>query len=126
MSLFLVAIGGALGAMARFGVSRWLDDPAGSGIPLATLSVNVVGAFALGLLLAATRAETAASEQLRLFLALGFLGSFTTFSTFSAELVRLAEGGTWLRSTAYAGVSVGLAVFGVVAGLRLGALFNKG
>ena len=112
--------------MARFGIGRWLGDPSGPGFPVATLTVNVLGALLLGVVLAATRSTTAGSENLRLLLGIGFLGSFTTFSTFTAELVRLSEGGAWLRSTAYAGTSIGLALIGILAGLRLGALITRG
>lgn len=126
MALFLVAIGGGLGAMARFGVGRWLGDPTGPDFPTATLTVNVLGALLLGVVLAATRSEGTGNENLRLILAIGFLGSFTTFSTFTAELLRMSEGGAWLRSTAYAGTSIGLALIGILAGLKLGALINRG
>jgi fluoride exporter len=86
MNLLLVALGGAAGSMARYGVgmatTRWL----GMAAPWGTLAVNVLGGFAMGLLVARTQGDAA-----RLLLGVGLLGGFTTFSAFSIETVRLME-----------------------------------
>ena len=90
MQVLLVALGGALGSVARYGVgfaaARWL----GLGFPWGTLTVNIVGGFAMGLLAARIGSE---QENLRLLLGVGVLGGFTTFSAFSLETVRLMEQG---------------------------------
>lgn len=88
MQVLLVALGGALGSVARYGVgfaaARWM----GLGFPWGTLTVNIVGGFAMGLLAARIGPE---QENLRLLLGVGILGGFTTFSAFSLETVRLIE-----------------------------------
>ena len=89
MSFIYVGIGGALGAMARFGVSVWLKTAATSGFPWATLSVNIIGSLLMGLLMGWL--ARSGHDGLRLFLAVGVLGGFTTFSAFSMELVGLLE-----------------------------------
>ena len=90
MQVLLVALGGALGSVARYGVgfaaARWM----GLGFPWGTLTVNIVGGFAMGLLAARIGP---AQENLRLLLGVGILGGFTTFSAFSLETVRLMEQG---------------------------------
>ena len=88
MQIGLVALGGALGSLARYGVglaaARWL----GLGFPWGTLTVNIIGGLAMGLLAARTGPG---DEALRLLLGVGLLGGFTTFSAFSLETVRLLE-----------------------------------
>lgn len=90
MQVLLVALGGALGSVARYGVgfaaARWL----GLGFPWGTLTVNIVGGLAMGLLAARIGPG---QEDLRLLLGVGILGGFTTFSAFSLETVRLMEQG---------------------------------
>lgn len=90
MQVLLVALGGALGSMARYGVgfaaARWF----GLGFPWGTLTVNIIGGFAMGLLAARVGPG---QEDLRLLLGVGILGGFTTFSAFSLETVRLMEQG---------------------------------
>lgn len=104
----LVGIGGSLGALGRFALARYL--PAET-FPLGTFAVNVLGSFFLGFITFA-----GASEGLLLFLGVGICGSFTTFSSFSFETVRLYERGRHWRGTGYAlgtlvasGLAVGLA-----------------
>lgn len=93
--ILLVAAGGALGSLARFGVSiaaaRWF----GLGFPWGTLAVNVIGGLAMGVLAARVTSE---HESLRLLLGVGVLGGFTTFSAFSLETVRLMEQGAALAA----------------------------
>ncbi len=84
--LALVAVGGALGAVARYGVSSALPT---KGFPWATLAVNLVGSLAIGYLLLGSGME----HNARLFAAVGFLGGFTTLSTYSAEMVDLWRSG---------------------------------
>lgn len=116
MNLLLVAVGGALGAVARYGVgfgaARWL----GLAFPWGTLVVNVLGGFAMGWLAARVGPE---QEALRLALGVGVLGGFTTFSAFSLETVKLMEHQPGL-AVLYAAASVVLSVGACWIGLTLG------
>jgi CrcB protein len=118
IQLLLVAVGGAVGSVARFGVglaaARWL----GLGFPWGTLFVNIVGGFAMGLLAARIGPE---SVNLRLALGVGLLGGFTTFSTFSLEVVRLMQHQPGLAAL-YVALSVLLSVAACWIGLYLGRL----
>lgn len=111
--LLLVALGGALGASGRYGVSLWSARLLGDALPWGTLIANVGGGFAMGLLagLASERRE------LVLLLGVGVLGGFTTFSAFSIEIVRMTERGAGAMAAAYALSSVMLCVGGAFAGL---------
>ncbi len=99
MQYLIVALGGALGAMARFGASRLVTAIMPVGFPWGTLTVNVFGSFfagiAFGMIL--QRADVL-GEELKLFVMIGFLGAFTTFSTFSLETVELLQHGMALRA----------------------------
>jgi len=98
MQYLIVAFGGALGAMARFGVSRIVTAVLPIGFPWGTLTVNVLGSFLAGITFGVIlqRADVL-SEELKLFVMIGFLGAFTTFSTFSLEVVELLQHGMWLK-----------------------------
>jgi CrcB protein len=91
MRLVAVMVGGAAGALARWAVE--LAVPSVGGFPLATLLINVTGAFALGLLGLLLWERLAPTRYLRPLLAIGFLGAYTTFSTMAMEGVRLLDGG---------------------------------
>jgi CrcB protein len=111
--VLLVALGGALGASGRYGVSLWSARAFGDALPWGTLAVNVVGGFAMGLL-AGFAGER---RDLMLLLGVGVLGGFTTFSAFSIEVVRLAERGAGGTAAAYALASVVLSAGAALAGL---------
>ena len=113
-----VAVGGALGAVARHGMTAWVADATSGTFPWGTALVNVLGSFALGFALVAM-ATRPASDELRGFLTAGFLGAFTTFSTFSQEAVTLVQSGFYGRATVYVLGSVTLGLLGVIAGAAL-------
>ena len=94
MSWLLVALGGALGSLARHGANRlWPATPGGWPVP--TLTVNLIGSFAIGLLYMYVAARGAAAEQTRLFWMTGVLGGFTTYSTFNYETLQSFREGAW-------------------------------
>lgn len=86
-----VALGGAAGASGRFWLSAWLNDWNRSAFPLGTFAVNSIGSFLFGLMFVVIMSGTAVREPMRLLVLVGFMGAFTTFSTFSFETVRLLE-----------------------------------
>ena len=125
MQAFLVFLGGGLGAVARwaFGMTaaRWL----GTAWPWGTFGVNVLGSFAMGLVMAALiRGGTmsAGAENSRLFLATGILGGFTTFSAFSLESAGMIEAGNWGQAGLYGLASVVVSIAALFAGMALGRL----
>ena len=124
MTLAYVALGGALGALARYGISGWVYDRMGENFPWGTLVVNVVGCLALGLVIRWLQVS-AVSPEVRPFLTIGLLGAFTTFSTFSFETVALLQEGQWLRAGLYMGGSVVLGLIAMVAGMALVTAFAR-
>lgn len=112
--LFPVMVGGAIGAGARHLVGQILLARLGPGFPWWTLSVNIAGSLLMGLLIG-WLARSGGSDQARLFLGVGVLGGFTTFSSFSMEFWALFERGQMAQAAAYVGASViiGIAACGV-------------
>ncbi|MBJ6120279.1 fluoride efflux transporter CrcB [Sphingomonas mollis] len=117
-SLFLVMLGGALGSGARYLTGRATLALFGPDFPAGTLAVNLIGGLFMGLL-AGILARTTAGEPWRLFLGVGVLGGFTTFSAFSLDVVSLAERGQPGIALGYALISVVGAVAALVAGLAI-------
>jgi fluoride exporter len=117
----LVALGGAFGAWLRFltGVAwtRAIGPAAATAFPLATLSVNVIGSLAMGLLAGWLARTGTAGESLRLLLGVGVLGGFTTFSAFSLEFALLVERGELGTAMAYVAVSLIAGFAALFAGL---------
>jgi CrcB protein len=114
-----VAIGGAIGSMARYGGVRLLT-PAGAALPWGTLAVNLLGSLAAGLLYVLLVERSDAGESWRALLIVGFLGGFTTFSAFSLETMRLLEGGAFGAALANVLLSVAVCLGACALGLWLG------
>ena len=119
MIYVLAAMGGALGALARWGFAAGLPHSPG-GWPWSTLLVNLVGCLLIGVLLAVLLARFPHSPWLRPFLAVGVLGGFTTYSTFAVDIVRLTGSGHPALAVAYVLASVLGGVLAVVVGLVVG------
>jgi CrcB protein len=113
----VVALGGGLGAVARYAVGAWLAARLGPAFPSATLLVNVSGSLAIGVL-AALLTERAAPVW-RLLLVVGFLGGYTTFSSYALEVLALARRGEWLLGAGYVVGSNALALAACAAGMGL-------
>jgi CrcB protein len=112
----LAAVGGALGALARWGLAEALPHSPAAW-PWATLLVNLLGCLLIGVLLAVLLAWFPESPWLRPFLAVGVLGGFTTYSTFAVDVVRLTDAGQSVLAAAYVVASVLGGVLAVLAGL---------
>lgn len=121
MIYLLVAVGGALGALGRYTAAGWVHAWAGDAYPWGTLVVNIVGAALLGFFYRTAEALLI-SPGTRAFVALGFLGAFTTFSTFSYETAALLQDGEWTAAALYSLGSVLLGLFGVFIGFWLASL----
>lgn len=123
-----VALGGAVGSVARYQLGRlmtlWLGPQAMGAFPFATLAVNTVGSVAMGLLAGLLLRLGGETDSWRLLLGVGLLGGFTTFSAFSLETAMLIQRGQVGVAGLYALMSVGLGVTGLIFGLsvtRIGA-----
>jgi CrcB protein len=123
-----VAIGGALGSVARYACSGAVARLAGSAFPFGTMAVNVSGALLIGLLAALSLPEgrTPLSPSARLFAMTGICGGYTTFSTFSLETFNLMRDREWLQAGANVVFSVVLCLIAVWLGYLSGLMFNRG
>lgn len=117
-----VALGGAFGALSRYGVDEWIERRVESSFPWSTFVINTSGCFAVGFVIAALVDRHRAPEWLRVGLVVGFCGGYTTFSTFAQETLDLVEArDTWMAiASVTASVLVGVAA--VLAGTRVGQL----
>jgi fluoride exporter len=111
-----IAIGGTLGCWARFAMTNLLQAVYGREFPYATLLINVSGSFLMGFLFIETLERLTMSPQMRAGVLTGFLGGYTTFSTFSMESLLLVEQGEALKCIAYVALSVGLGLLAAFAG----------
>ncbi|MDK2763339.1 MAG: fluoride efflux transporter CrcB [Pseudomonadota bacterium] len=102
-----IAAGGATGACLRYFVTTSVDSLFGKHMPFGTLTVNVVGSFALALLYGFIERHELADSPYRALIGVGLLGAFTTFSTFSVETLTLLENGLWLKAAANVFLNVG-------------------
>ncbi len=118
MIYLAVAIGGALGALSRFGMGQWLADSGYAHLHPATFLVNVIGALLIGILFVGAERFTL-SEPARLGMSVGFLGAFTTFSAFSLQLLTDMQEGEVLRAASYAAATVFLCLISCLVGVEL-------
>jgi fluoride exporter len=118
MGVVWVALGGAIGSAARYGVYVGATRLIGGGFPWATLIVNVLGCFVMGLATAFMITKMPEDINARLFLTTGVLGGFTTFSAFSLDFFGLVQRGHMLMAIGYALASVVLSIIAVFLGFR--------
>ncbi len=121
MHLVYIGLFGGLGCVMRYLASSWTYQLLGRNFPYGTLLVNMVGSFLLGLLLTFGIRGTYFSPEIRLGVAVGFMGGFTTFSTFSYETLRLLEDGNFWQ----AGINICLNVILCLAFALLGAVVAR-
>lgn len=116
MTFIWIAIFGALGCLSRYGMTRLVQTVWGTGFPLATMLINIAGALMMGFLFVETLERLTLSPSLRTGILTGFLGGFTTFSTYALEALTLAEQGEGGRALLYVGLSNGLGILAAFFG----------
>lgn len=120
LNILYIAVGGAVGAVMRYLVSTGVHSILGRGFPYGTLTVNVLGSFLMGFLFIFMIERSSLGPEWRALVLIGFLGAFTTFSTFSIETLNLLESGAMARALANILVSVITAIMAAWLGLILG------
>ena len=123
MKLFLIALFGAVGTLARYGLQGVVQVRMGSGFPYGTLLVNLSGCLLLGFIGQLTLNRMLISSDMRIAIAVGFFGGYTTFSSFVWETAKMLEDGEWLRATTYVTASGFAGLLLSVAGIRLANRF---
>lgn len=118
-SILLVGIGGFVGSITRYLVAILFSSQISSVFPFATLTVNVLGCFLIGILFALSDRGNLLSPEWRILLTTGFCGGFTTFSTFSYESLRLMQDGEYLYLAAYVFISVFVGLTATYLGIAL-------
>jgi fluoride exporter len=119
MQFVFLAIAGALGALSRYALGGVVQRMTGTGFPYGTLVVNGLGCLVIGFFMQLALTTSIISPNLRTIIAIGFLGSFTTFSTFSYETVKLLENGAFISGILNIAASVGLCLLATFCGILL-------
>jgi CrcB protein len=119
MHWFAVAVGGALGSIARYALSTWIFDVSSHKFPYATLAVNVLGSFFMGVLFVIIIEKAALPTEMRSLLMIGFIGAFTTFSTFSLDALGLWQNGHIFMSVVYMLATVILCLIAISSAIWL-------
>jgi CrcB protein len=122
LNIVAIAVGAAIGANLRYGLTLWAARRLGAGFPYGTLIINVLGCLLIGALLTLAAVRLPLSEPLRLLLVTGLLGGFTTFSSFGWEAYGLALAGDWVLAALYVIGSVALGLAAVLLGAGLARL----
>jgi fluoride exporter len=117
--ILLVALGGAMGSIARYLMASRIQAASGWQFPLGTVLVNILGCFLIGILYVLLVARPDPKHELRALLITGVMGGFTTFSSFSLETVTLALNGNYTGATANVLISVAACLLGTVLGIAL-------
>lgn len=119
MNWIAVAVGGALGAIARYAVSTWIFQVSSHKFPYATLTVNVLGSFVMGILFVVIIERSALPVEMRSLWMIGFLGAFTTFSTFSLDALGLWQNGHPFMALLYVLATVVLCLLAISSSIWL-------
>jgi CrcB protein len=120
MQVLLVGLGGFLGAIARYAIDGWISRLTGAAFPWGTLSINVSGSLLIGMLFAASVERATLPAEIRAPVMIGFIGAYTTFSTFMLESWRLFEDGSIGLGLLNLGGSVAIGLAAVGLGLAIG------
>jgi CrcB protein len=122
VAILLVALGGGLGSVTRYLAGGWVASRLGVAFPYGTLLINITASFIIGFFLAFAQDRVALSPNWRLFVAVGFIGGYSTFSTFEYESVRLMQDGQMLAAAIYMTGSVAAGLIATITGITLGSL----
>lgn len=122
-TLLLIGTGGFLGSISRFLVSRFMQNNFPSAFPFGTFFVNITGCFLLGLIYGLSERSSLVSAEWKMFLAVGFCGGFTTFSTFANENLALLRDGDFFHFLMYTGLSVFLGITATFFGVIITKIF---
>jgi CrcB protein len=120
-----IGVGAAAGANGRYLLGQFVANRLGTDFPYGTLIVNVTGSFVIGLLMILLTERLLLDSHWRLLLVVGLLGGYTTFSSFSWEVISLLEEGRWLPAVSYAGLSVGLSLAACYGGVVLARAIER-
>ncbi len=120
-----VGLGAVLGANLRYLVANWAADRWGADFPYGTFLINVSGAFVIGVFLAVLTSRSGINPLWRLFFATGFLGGYTTFSSYTFEALALAEAGDWAAAAWYVLGSNGLGLLAAYGGMVLARALSR-
>lgn len=121
--LLAIGSGSFLGGIARYLLSRGIQNSVISSFPFGTFWVNIIGCFLIGLFFGLSERGNLSNAELRMFLTVGFCGGFTTFSTFSNENISLLRDGSFLYFSIYAGLSVFVGLLATFGGNALTKIF---
>ncbi len=124
MTVFFIAIGGALGAVARYWMVNVASRALGAGFPYGTMAVNVLGSLAMGFAVAMLVSRDGAIHPMAPLLMTGFLGGFTTFSAYSLDAYLLAETGRWGAFLSYSAGSVIASLVALAVGITLARMIS--
>ncbi len=122
MAILLVALGGALGSVARYLVGGWIADWMGTTFPYGTFAINLTASFIIGFFLAFAQDRAGLSPYWRLFIAVGFVGGYSTFSTYEYESIRLLQDGEFLLGAVYLVGSMTAGAIAAIGGITVGSL----
>ena len=125
LTLIYLVVGGAIGTVLRYFTNVWMYSWAGTRLPWATLTVNIIGSFILGFAMRTFEAGLATPE-VRAFVTVGFCGAFTTFSTYTYETMILMQERAWVRMGLYSIGSVVVGLLAVMAGVALAGTMLRG
>ncbi|SBS27413.1 Putative fluoride ion transporter CrcB [Marinomonas spartinae] len=123
MFYIMIAMGGALGALSRYGMTRWINTYWHHHFPFATMLINILGCFLMGVAFVIIGEKMQSLEPYRPLVMVGFLGAFTTFSTFSLEIIALINMEAWLSAVSYLLLSCLLGIAAVAGGIFLARYF---
>ncbi len=124
LDILMIALGAIPGALTRFHLTEWCKKAIGRGFPYGTFLINITGCLATGIFVAVTTQVSGFSVPLKLLVATGFLGSYTTFSTYEFDTFTLGQQGKWGAMVVYGVCSVVLGVLAIYWGDRLGKSFT--